>query len=109
MGLTNTLSRHYNLLARVFRAGFVLIIEWARAALRNRGPGSELSANFLARCESGAAAFVARFWPVWSGLGSGLGLRDMGWVYARTLIPPECHQNGAIREQPTSLKILANR
>ena len=52
------------MLARIFRAGFVLIIEQAWSALRKRGSGSELSANFLIRYESGVAAFLARFWPV---------------------------------------------
>ena len=41
-------SRYYNLLlvVRIFRAGFVLIIEWSWHALRNRGPSSGLSAIF---------------------------------------------------------------
>ena len=62
-----------------------MIIEWGRSALRNRGPGSEFLVNFLSRCESGVAAFLARFWPVlvWVrvrvsvgvGVGLGLGLR----------------------------------
>ena len=46
---------------------------------------SELSANFLVQSESGAAAFLARFWPVLVRVR----VRGMGWVYARTLIPPE--------------------
>ena len=42
-------SRYYDLLVRTFRAGFVPIIRWSWSALRNRGPSSELSANFLVR------------------------------------------------------------
>lgn len=57
-------SSAYNLLEMIFRAGLVLIIELVWAALWNRGPVSELSANLLVRCESGIAVFLARFWPV---------------------------------------------
>ena len=49
-------SRYYNLLARIFRVGFVLVIAQVWSAPRNCGPGSELSAKFLVRYESSAAA-----------------------------------------------------
>ena len=42
-------SRYYNLLLRIFRAGFVLIIECAWSALRNCGARLGLSVNFLVR------------------------------------------------------------
>ena len=94
-------GRHYNLLERIFRASSVLTIEQAWSDLRNNGPHSELSANFLDRCASVAAAFLARFWPfmvrvvavlVWVGVRVRRRRRLRGWVGstpARTLIPAE--------------------
>ena len=55
------------------------IIASPRSALRSRGPHSELSEA------------QPRFWPVlWLLLdpGCGQGWVGLGWVYARTLIPP---------------------
>ena len=77
--------------ARIFRAGFVLIVGWAWSVLRNRGPGSELSANFLVQSESGAAAFLARFWPVLVRVRVRVRVKvyGLGWVYARTLMASE--------------------
>ena len=73
--------------ARIFRAGFVLIVGWAWSVLRNRGPGSELSANFLVRCESRLAAFLLRFWPVLVRVGVRVRVRVsvVGWVGSTTV------------------------
>ena len=76
-----------------------MIIELSWSALRNRGPSSELSAKFLVRHESGVAAVLARFWPVFVRVGVRVRVRVrvkvrvMGWVGstpgARTLTAPE--------------------
>lgn len=38
------------------------------------------SSNFLIQCESGAAAFIARFGPIWLRIGVRVGVGDRGGV-----------------------------
>ena len=106
-------SRYYNLLARIFREFLVVIIAHRRCPpfgvvvriqKRRRifsfdGKTGQphfwlVSGSFLARFGSGLGSGSA----IGSGLRVGLGLRPY----------LDRHQKDAIREQPTSVKILAN-
>ena len=74
-------SSYYNLLSVTvfFFFFFVLILSWAWSALRNRCSHFRI---FIARCECGAAAFLARFGPFWLRVAvwARVRFRFRGWV-----------------------------